>query len=163
MDMAVNSSVLLYQYFDGGTKSLGQGNHYSVRNSKLKIPEYKMKMQTTKPRLCHYLMTNLALRGICSFGNSSAAAKFVILACWYLLLGKNFCYNLRCIGVSFAPKQIASKCSYFYNKLQGVISHKCVMFILNAIKTSNLTFIFMIIIIFNTSSSSSSSNKNNGI
>jgi hypothetical protein len=89
--MVVNSFVLLFPYFAGEAKRLGQGNHYSALNSKLKSPEYKAKMQTTKTRLCHHIMTNLALRGICSLGNSSAVAKFVILACWYVLFGENFC------------------------------------------------------------------------
>ena len=79
--MVVNCFVLLFQYLAGGAKSLGQGNHYSALNSKLKCPEYKVKMQTTKPCLCHHLMANLTLRGIWSFGNSSAVAKFVILTC----------------------------------------------------------------------------------
>ena len=160
-DTVVNCFVLLFQYFAGGAKSLGQGNHYSARNSKLKISEYKVKMQITRPRLCQYLKTNLTLRCICSFGNSSVVAKFVILPCLCLFFGENFCYHLRCIGVSFALKQFASKFCYLYNKLQEVISHKCVMFIFNAIKTSNLTRIFMIMITIIISSSSSNSSRNN--
>ena len=161
MDMVLNCFVLLFQYFAGAANSLGQGNHYSARNSKLKSPKYEVNMQTSQPLLCHHLITNLALRGFCSFGNSSTVAKFVILACWYVFFGENFCYHLWCSGVSFALKKFASNCCCLYSKLQGVMSYKCIMFIFNAIKTSNLTRIFMIVIIIIIISSSSSSSSNN--
>jgi hypothetical protein len=51
MDIVLVCFVLLFQYCAGGTKSLGQGNRCSARNSKVKSPEYRVKMQTTKPRL----------------------------------------------------------------------------------------------------------------
>jgi hypothetical protein len=51
MDMVVVCFELLFEYFAGGVKSLGQSNQYSTRNSKLKTPEYMVKMQTTAPHV----------------------------------------------------------------------------------------------------------------
>jgi hypothetical protein len=74
----------------------GQGNPCSARNSNLQIPEYKVKMQITKPRLSVPSPNeNLSVARHLLFRlYNSVVAKFVILACWHVVFGENFCYRL---------------------------------------------------------------------